>query len=83
SSARVSTRAALLLTLAIAVVGYVAVVFALGRCSGRLRRRRGIPPRHPLHDRIFALALAWGRPPPPTPSWAPASAGGPLEYRRV
>ncbi len=104
SSARVSTRAALLLTLAIAVVGYVAVVFpgaeALVPVSGTTAlpwgvalavfvvaaaSLLGIRSAGPLSDRIFALALAWGRPPlpAPTPSWAPASAGGPLEYRRV
>ncbi|MEV7769724.1 proton-conducting transporter membrane subunit [Microbacterium sp. NPDC086615] len=104
SSARVPTRAALLLTLSIAVVGYVAVVFpgaeALVPVSGTTALPWGVAvavfviavaslllirSTGPVSDRIFALALAWGRPPlpAPTPSWAPASAGGPLEYRRV
>ncbi|MDF2047088.1 proton-conducting transporter membrane subunit [Microbacterium sp. Kw_RZR3] len=104
SSARVPTRAALLLTLSIAVVGYVAVVFpgaeALVPVSGTTALPWGVAvavfviavaslllirSTGPVSDRIFALALAWGRPPlpAPTPSWAPASAGDPLEYRRV
>jgi len=105
SSARVSTRAGLLLTLALAVVGYVAVVFpgaeALVPVTGAAVLPWGVTvavfliaaasllairSARPLSDRIFAFALAWGRPPlgaPTTPSWASASAGGPLEYRSV
>lgn len=105
SSVRVSTRAALLLALAIAVVAYVTVVFpgaeALVPVTGTTVLPWGVTvavflvaaasvlaihSSGVLSDRIFAFALAWGRPPlsAPTPTpRASASAGGPLEYRRV
>jgi NAD(P)H-quinone oxidoreductase subunit 5 len=105
SSASAPARAAFLLGLAVAVVGYVAVVFPGAEALVPVTTPAPLPAGFtvavfliaaasllavrstgPLSDRIFAFALAWGRPPlaAPTPTIrASASAGGPLEYRRV